>query len=368
MAASDKDVHQKAKAIQFCIATGLIPFYEVNVSNVKELADTPELLTDIDVLGVGFDRNGVSRTIFDCKTNGKTSPINRAFWAAGLMAYIQANEAYVILKKAASEGHKLSARSLQVRLFDEQLFESHAAALTWAYHETCQYASDIDRWHKLHDALRINPQIAKLGDHLRHFVPVETDFAKTLRGIVAYVKQVRGELDPARRDHMAIFTYSVFALSFSLGPIVRDFFDVFDPKQSKETFERLLRTYVWGGRDAYQLRRKLRQLIAAQNEHIASETELSAWDEFVEMARAFLDAPEELHNCCNPMIGMALRYVGGPSDAPDLALARNLLKSNRIRQFCFRLSSYLVSAAGLPKEFDRSLRADINAVVEKVSS
>lgn len=368
MATTDKDVYQKAKAIRFCIATGLVPFYEVNVSNVRELADTPELLTDIDVLGIGFDRSGVSRTIFDCKTNSKTSPINRAFWAAGLMAYIRASEAYVILKKAASEGHKLSARSLQVRLFDEPLFESHATALTLGYHETDQYAVDIGGWHKLHEVLRMNPQIAKLGDHLRHFVPVETDFAKTLRGIVAHVKQVRGELDPARQDHMAIFTYSVFALSLSIGPIIRDFFDVFDPKQSKETFERFLRAYVWGGRESYQLRRKLRELMAAQNEHIAPETELSAWDEFVEMARAFLDAPDELHNCCNPMIGMALRYVGTPKEAADLILGRNFLKTNRIRQFCFRLSTYLVAASGLPKEFDVRLRADINSVVEKAAT
>lgn len=367
MAAKDKDVYQKAKAIRFCIATGLVPFYEVNVSNVRELADRPELLTDIDVLGIGFDRTGVSRTIFDCKTNAKTSPINRAFWAAGLMAYIRANEAYVILKKAASEGHKLSARSLQVRLFDETLFESHAAALAFSYHETEQYAADLDNWHKLHEVLRVNPQIAKLGEHLRHFVPVETDFAKTLRGIVAHVKQVKGELDPARQEHMAIFAYSVFALAFSTVPIVRDLFDVFDPKQSKESFERFLRAYVWGGREAYQLRRKLRELMAAQNEHVAPETELSAWDEFVEMVRAFLDAPEELHNCCNPMIGMALRYAGGSKEAADIALGRDLVKTNRIRQFCFRLSGYLAAASGIPKEFDERLRRDINSVAAKVT-
>ncbi len=51
MAATDKDVFQKTKAIRFCLATGLIPFYEVNVCNIREFADKPELLTDIDVFG-----------------------------------------------------------------------------------------------------------------------------------------------------------------------------------------------------------------------------------------------------------------------------------------------------------------------------
>jgi|GEM_PF-696946 len=365
MAASDKDVHQKTKAIRFCIATGIIPFYEVKVSNIRELADTPELLTDIDVLGVGFDKSGANRKIFDCKTNNKTSPINRAFWAAGLMSYVGASEAYVILKKAALEGHKLSARSLGVRLFDESLFESHAAALASGYCEIEQYAFGIDRWHRLHNLFQDNPRLVRLGEHLRHFVPIETDFAKTLRGVVAHVKQIRGELDPKRKDHMGIFAYSVFALSFSLGPIVRDLFDIFDPKHSKEKFERFLQAYIWGGRDAYQLRRKLRELMAAQNEHITPETELSAWDDFVELVRAFLDAPDEVHRCCNPLLGVTLRYMGDVSIAADALLARDFLNSNRLRQFCFRMSGYLVTAAGLPKEFDIRLREDINSILSR---
>ncbi len=366
MAATDKDVLQKAKAIRFCIATGLVPFYEVNVSNVRELSDTPELLTDIDVFGVGFDRSGTNRTIFDCKTNNKTSPINRALWAAGLMSYVGADEAYVILKKAASEGHKLTARSLQVRLFDERLFESHAVALASNYQEIDQYACHMERWHKLQDVFQRNPKLIKLGEHLRHFAPIETDVAKTLRGVVAHVKQSRGELDPARREHMGIFAYSVFSLAFSLSPIVRDFFDIFDPKQPKEVFESFLQAYVWGGRDAYQLRRKLRELMAARNEHVISETELNAWSEFVEMVRALLDAPDELHACCNPMLGMTLRYMGDVDALADISLGKSFMGSNRIRQFCFRLSGYLVDATGLPKEFDKRLREDLNAVVEKI--
>lgn len=362
MAAADKDVHQKAKAIRFCLAAELIPFYEVNVNNVRELTDTPELLTDIDVLGVSLGRFGVRRTLFDCKTI-KTSPINRAFWAAGLMRYADADEAFVILKKAASETHKLSAKSMRVHLFDEALFDSHASALAPAYHDGGTYAANIDNWHQLHAELRSNAQIRKLGDHLRHFLPLESDFAKTLRGVVANLKQVRGELDPAWPAHMAIFAYVVFAMAFAMAPIIRDFFDAFDPKQPKEDFERFLRAYVWGGRDAYLLRRKLRELMAAHNENVSAEVELSGWETFVELVRAFLDAPEDVQACCNPMIGMSLRYVAKQSEAEDRVLAIGLAKTNRIRQFIFRLSEYVITASGLPKDFDARLKNDVNTVM-----
>lgn len=367
MAASDKDVFQKAKAIKFCLAKGLIPFYEVNVSNLRELADTPELLTDIDVLGVEFDRTGTLRTLFDCKTNNKTSPINRAFWAAGVMAYVNANSAYVILKKSPSEGHRLSAKSLGIHLFDEYLFESHAMALSPSYGDKAAYAANIDNWHLLHDAFRTNLSVSKLGEYIRHYLPLEADSAKALRGLLGYVRQAKGELDPARPNHMAIFTYSVFALAFAVAPIVRDFFDTFDPKQSKETFERFLRSYVWGGREQYLLRKRLRELMASQNESVAAEVELGGWDEFVEMMRSFLDAPDEVRNCCIPLIEITMRNVSGMSTDSDIIAQLQFVKSNRIRQFCFRLSAYLVAATGLPVEFDERLRKDINAIMTATS-
>jgi hypothetical protein len=363
MAASDKDVFQKAKAIKFCLATGMIPFYEVNVSNLKELAEKPELLTDIDVLGIEFDRMGTSRTLFDCKTNNKTSPINRAFWAAGVMAYVQADSAYVILKKAASEGHRLSAKSMGIRLFDESLFESHASALSARYNDKPAYAANIDNWHVLHEVFRVNAPISKLGDFIRHYLPLEVDSAKALRGLIGYVRQAKGELDPAKAAHMGVFAYSVFALAFTVGPIVRDFFDTFDPKQPKETFERFLRAYVWGGREQYLLRKRLRELMASQNESITAEIELGGWEDFVEMMRSFLDAPNEIKNCLIPLIELALRSVAGASADSDAIAKLDFVKSNRIRQFCFRLSSYLVTATGLPAEFDVRFRKDLNTVM-----
>jgi len=363
MAATDKDVHQKEKAIKYCLSTGLIPFYEVNVTNLRELSDTPELLTDVDVLGIKFDRGSPSRIIFDCKTNNKTSPINRAFWAAGLMRYVDASEAFVVLKKSASEGHKLSAKGMHVHLFDEKLFDSHAAALAPSYLDKDRYAYNIENWHILHGVLRSNPALVKLGEFIRSTLPIESDFAKNLRGTVAHVRAIKGELDPNRPQHMAVYCFCVFSLSFSLAPIIRAFFDIFDQDQSKETFEKLLRYYIWGGRDAYYLRRKMRELVATTNDQVSPEFDLGAWEDFLEMARALLDAPAEVFTCCTPLLNMTLRYIGKQTLQADTNLAVELTRSNRTRQFIFRISSYLVSGTGLPKEFHDRLKSDLNSII-----
>lgn len=81
MAALDKDTAQKEKAIRYCISNGVLPYLEVIVNNVREITDVRTVLTDLDVLGLEISRRGsVRRTLFDCKTVGKMSAINRAFW------------------------------------------------------------------------------------------------------------------------------------------------------------------------------------------------------------------------------------------------------------------------------------------------
>jgi|SRR5450830_880482 len=359
MAAADKDLHQKRKAIRFCVALGMVPYYEVNVTNVKDLTDKPELLTDIDVLGIDLKNGRVVKSLIDCKTT-KTSPINRAFWAAGLRQYINAQHAYVILKRSAPESHKISARTLYVHLFDEALFDAHAAALSPSYLDEDDYLFDMDRWHTLYDCFRLNPSFEKLGEFLRHGIPLELDAARAVRGILGTLRSAKGELDPAKDSHVAIYCYALFSFCLAMSVVVRDVFDVFDPKQSKELFQTFLRDYIWGGRESYQLRKKLQVVMAAQNEHVSPEFELHAWAEFIELTRTLLDSPESVFYCCTPLLSCSLRTIKGPVEKFDAKLKDQFSKNNRQRQFAFRISNYLVAACGLPKEFDERVKSIIN--------
>src|SRR4051812_33135041 len=110
----DKDRFLKELAIRYCLARRMLPFLEVVVPNVSNLSitDSIDILTDIDVLGVddALDSN-LHRTVFDCKTVNKMSPVNRAFWASGVLQYTRCDEACVILRSKAVHNHRISALS-----------------------------------------------------------------------------------------------------------------------------------------------------------------------------------------------------------------------------------------------------------------
>ncbi|OBQ34465.1 MAG: hypothetical protein AN485_16015 [Anabaena sp. MDT14b] len=360
MAITDKDKLQKEKAIRFCVSNNLIPYLEVNVSNVKDISPNQTVLTDIDVLGIEINKHGqVRKIIFDCKTLD-TSPINRAFWACGLMNYTSCNEAFVILKKKAEETHKLSAKSINVHLYSDELFDSYAEANNINYLDTSSYTADINTWYKYLDYFKNQIKFKELGDYINNQLPLEVDYARGLRGIIAYVKDIKGEINPIKDFHMSIYVHLVMSLCFVLSPIVTDLINIFDPNHKKEDFERMLRYYIWGGKDNFILRKKLHELMGIQNEQISSEFELANWDEFVELVRAILDAPTHLSSSCIPLREISLRYLTNINQSADLLIAKRLTESNRIRQFIFRISSYLINATGLPKDCDLNLRQLVN--------
>lgn len=107
--------------------------------------------------------------------------------------------------------------------------------------------------------------------------------------------------------------------------------------------------------------------MASQNEHITNEVELDGWEDFVEMIRTFLDAPDEVNNCCNPLLHLTFRFLATQAELSDQLLTESLTKSNRIRQFTFRLSKYLTTSAGLPKEFDEFFRNTVNELMNKTA-
>ncbi|QHS35861.1 hypothetical protein GWQ43_07210 [Alcaligenes faecalis] len=362
MAATDKDIEQKKSAIQFCVSVGMIPFYEVDVTNVTDFGDKPETLTDIDVIGVYRNNYRTGRVAFDCKTS-KTSPINRAFWAAGIANYISAAESYVILKRAAPESHRVSAKSMRVHLFDESQFKQHAQALSFQPIFINNYLTDMDRWHGLHAIFKSNFQFERLGTYLRQVVPLDVDSPKIVRGIIANLRQAKGEFDPEKLSNLAVFFYSLMGFSLAMSTVVQEVFNSFDPKQSKEEFENFLRDYIWGGRESYQLRKKLQEALAAKLDRTQPEFDLNAWEDFIALVRSLIDSPESVFLCCLPLAGCSLRALGALDMQSDMLLKEQLSKNNRQRQFIFGMSKYLVAASGLPKDMDEKVKEVINQVM-----
>ncbi len=349
----DKDIHQKEAAIRFCLVNSLIPFLEVNVQNYRELSDTTTLITDIDVLGVAFEAIGEPRkVIFDCKTLGKTSPINRAFWARGLMAFTSSSEAFVILRKRASEAHRLSAKQLNVHLFDEKQFTNYSESCSLDFTVDYCYSTNIENWLVLDSCVQGNEQLGQFWEFINGESPLEKDCVKGLRRLLAALQKVRGELNPEKDKHKSIFFSALAIFSFLMSQIIHDLRNIVDFDSKPEMFEKILKYYIWGGKDSFVLRNKMTELFAAQNSSVNTlEPELRNWPDFIELTRKLLDSPSDIQKCIHPIRELGFRCVIENNEEKDMHCSQIISNNKRIRQFSISMSKYIVSAINLPREF-----------------
>lgn len=365
MAALDKDTSQKEKAIRYCISNGILPYLEVIVNNIREISDVSTVITDLDVLGLEVSRRGnVHKTLFDCKTVGKMSAINRAFWAAGVMAYIDCDESYVILTKKASEAHRVSAKTLNVHLFQENDFEKYAEFANINFLDRKKYSAHISVWHSYYSIFEKNDSLKKLGQHINTRIPLENDFAKSLRELLGIVRITKGELNPEKKEHMAVYCSIILSFLLVMIPISSQIADIFDPEMNQSEYEKVLRYYVWGGRDSYIQRRDLKNAAQEVSGGKKGELELPAWDKFVEISRGFLESPAEIKETLIPCRELSLRYLSEHDVYKDYQLSISFKSSNRIAQFMIAASHYIFSSAGLPKDFHEMFKHELSFLLE----
>lgn len=363
MAREDKDAAQKSMALRFLVSAGAIPWLEVPVSSAVDLSAQEKLLTDIDVLGLHCSSDGtIRRTLIDCKTK-KMPPMERAFWLAGVMAYLRSDEGFVILSRRAEKAHRLTAKVIGVRLFESQSFIDYATAAAPSFSRLSSYACDAEAWFRFREQAPQAAQVLQLLKRTSAEVPLANDIARRLRRLVAAIREARGELDPAKDAHMAIFAETVLAMSILLVPLVGELRNLYDLSEDREELSSVLRFYVWGGRDGVAMFQRMADGDKRTLED--AEAAVLAWPQFIELIRGLLDEPTAVHHCCMPLRELALRYVADKSLDSDVRLGRLLLQP-RARQFSRRIANYVVAVGKMPQDFARRLDHDIDALAESV--
>lgn len=334
---------------------------EVVVRFSSEVSDTPSDITDIDVLGIKpCDNTQSQRIIFDCKTLNKMSPINRALWANGLTNLTQSSEAFVILSKSAPDGHRLAGNQIGVRLFTESLFDSFAKSSSSSYSVQNSYIESLYAWDKLAEIPSKYPAFTDFWRQLNSNLVLERNPRQGLRNLMALCRKYEGEFDPAKIEHQAIFKLCLCQISLYASEMARDFHNIFHPDMEKESFEKILRNYIWDGKDNYAVRQKLN--IAIQLGKGAEEIEqfeLPGWDTFVTIFRSYLDSPRKLGSICLPLKDLAFRDVSEKDEALDKRLHQRLDANDRVRQYILSLAKYLISATRIPKAFEDSLKKEV---------
>lgn len=340
-----KDTLQKQKAIRYCVATGLIPYPEVVVKYSADVAEVVSDISDIDVLGVKPAGEHASKlVIFDCKTQAKISAINRALWGAGLKGLVGADEVFVILNKAAPEGHRLAANSLGVRLFSERLFENFGASASVNFIPDISYLEDMASWEELLTIKDKHRGLTPLLVYLLDDAPLEKSATEGFRTLLSKLKQTAGEFDVTKPTHRCLYALAVTQALVFLSGMTREFHNVFDPAMERDVFASALRYFAWGGREGYNLRERLnRALQASKGVEDSAAFELPGWERFVEVMRGFMDAPLLVGSAALPLKDLGFRELGTSKPVADRRIASELQANARARQFALAANKYIAS-------------------------
>lgn len=355
-----KDSVQKQKAIRYCVAHGYVPYMECRVRFSGDTSESISDITDADVLGVRpAGQAPTRRLVFDCKTLAKTSGVNRALWAAGLLRLVAADEAFVILVKAAPQGHRLAASKVGVHLFSEKLFDQYAQASSSDYVEQITYLDNLSAWDSLWDMRTKFPRIAALVEYLTSEAAFEQNPATGFRSLLSKLKQAEGEFDVSKPEHRMLYGIVVSQAITLIAGIVRDFNTLFDPAMKVDDFQRSLRNYIWGGREGYELRKRLQAALHAGRPDESQEIQLPGWDSFIELIRSLLDAPLLAGSSALPIKDLAFREIGTPSVLADARIKRELTATPRARQFAFSVNRYIGSLSRLLRDCSENLKESL---------
>lgn len=357
----DKDNFQKQAAIRHCLATGVVPYLNVVVPPETSVESNVHALSDIDVLGVST--MDIARTFlrtYDCKTV-KGSPINRAFWAHGLAQFVGAEESFVILERAAVESHRLAAKRLRVFLFDSKGFEAHAESSSAEFATLAAYAGDVRRWTERDAEMSKIPAVGALHELAESRVPLSRDAAASFRHLLKGAREAGPELDPEKALHLCLYSETVAAAGLLLVSMTADFRFAFDPGASFETFERLVKYYIWGGKDSWELMQRYRRMANANDG--AGDFNLPQWTMFLELVRTLLESPNEVGSVPLAVKEQGFRFLAQQDHRADQRLRQLWTGSNRTRQFAFRVSRFVCRACGLPQEFAERFESSVNEVV-----
>ena len=259
----------------------------------------------------------------------------------------------MILKTKAVHNHRISALSIDVDLHTEESFKDLGRTIEPAFPADSCYQASVDRWNAVYDCYAANKWSEPLFNLARNSVPLTKSPWSVFRRLLAALQEVRGQFDPEKPPHVAIFL-DVLASAFVLWAVLgRDIRRFYEPTMEKPAFEKILRYYLWGGKELYQIRQQMRERMGSGN---GSAGELPAWDSLLSFTGLIVGAPQSLLECAHVCREMSIRAATGPNETHDKIIAERLKSSSRLRQFSVALGDYLVAGGHLPKDMGKKVQ------------
>ncbi len=352
----------KATALRYVVAKGYFPQLEVVVApSVATGAGNRKkapALTDIDVLGlIPDDFVAFRKILIDCKTLKAQSPISRAFWLRGLMDEMQAQRGLCVLRGERIEpDHRISAAKLEVILLTEEEFDVYIKATSTIppVGAPVPCSSDLSLWEKFFAIPDVFPNLERLIAFSTVGFWQLSSAADALRANITLLKGARGELDPARSEHMCVVLDACALMAISLSEIVHLIFASYLlPKTHAELSSALL-MFLYGGKGNYETLNSLRKLLRPASESTGEGLAIPEWERFVQLVRETLESPYALGSVPLLLRECAWARLGSsPSSfAPDV-----VRQNSHGAKFALLICEYVCEAAKLPPEFRKELSA-----------
>jgi hypothetical protein len=310
------------------------------------------MMTDLDVYAaVPDDFIGFRHVVFDCKTLSRESPVNRALWLRGVLDRMAAHQAICVLKKSAMEpDHKLLATDLNVVLLAEDEFDLFAKATSTQYDLTTAHVADGNAWDALFQVAERYSSLRPAIEFFRSTYWMPAHPGEVCRRCVAAIREVRGELDPAKSEHVAIALDFAALFARVLAILTAHLFKAYLHPRNQHELEDGVRVLLYGGRDSYEKLNKMYRIAKEKGgETAAIDLSLPEWSRFVKLVRQLLDAPTQAPQAALIIRELAFARLMGSS---RLDFVKALCKeSPQGARFAVLITGYFFQAAGLPAQF-----------------
>ena len=202
------------------------------------------------------------------------------------------------------------------------------------------YLDNTAAWELVGGISRINAALDELVYFLLNDAPLQLDASSGFRSLISKLRRAEGEFDAAKHPHIAMWGLLLCESLRFLSEIATEFHNIYDPAMEKEKFETLLRNFIWGGKESYSIRQKLRTTKLGD---AATAFELPGWPRFLEMMRSFLDSPHLVSSGILPIKDLAFKILCVESTLADSRIKRELSANSRVRQFSLSANKYLGS-------------------------
>jgi hypothetical protein len=346
-----QDRAQKALALRYVVARHWFPQLEVEIRPSITTASASRPITDIDVLALIPDEfEGYRSLVIDCKTKKGESPIARSVWQRGLMDIVHATRGICILKRDQMEfDHRQAAAQFGVLLLTEADFTEYVRTTAPMAASLTAHLADLGLWE---DYFAIGDQYKQLTPAIefsRSGYWSTSGSGEACRRVVYEIVRARPEFDPSKNVHLAVVGDLIALTMHAVANIVTQIFASYLKPSQRADLSTALLFFIYGGREAYGVRAKLRSLVRRSAEEELPELALPEWNQFVQLVRNCLDAPTEVSRVPLLVREVAWSFL---SPSPNLAFAEALAAASpQAARLAILGVEYVCRAAKLPPEF-----------------